>query len=216
MYQAFWQLQRKPFDTGADPRFYFPAHSHQAALLKLRYAIESGRSGTLLAGPAGTGKTLLVAILKATARPAFLALRAPGLPADDRRRAVGLSGRRADRLADRVEMPICPGERAADRAFRGRNVGRGRHAVVAVDESHLLDDPRTLESLRLLLNFESAGQSGLTLILVGQTGLLPLLERMPQFEQRLAVKCLLRALSPQETAEYVSHRLKVAGAETMF
>jgi len=31
-------------------------------------------------------------------------------------------------------------------------------------------------------------------------------------EERLAVKCLLRPLTRQETADYVTHRLKVAGA----
>ena len=36
---------------------------------------------------------------------------------------------------------------------------------------------------------------------------------MPQWEERLGVKCLLRPLSEAETAEYVEHRLKVAGGD---
>ena len=77
----------------------------------------------------------------------------------------------------------------------------------------MLDDPSILETLRLLLNFETAGRPGLTLMLCGQTGLLPLLERVPQLEERFGVKCLLRAFPPQETADYVRHRLEVAGAK---
>jgi type II secretory pathway predicted ATPase ExeA len=38
------------------------------------------------------------------------------------------------------------------------------------------------------------------------------LDRMPQWEERLGVKCLLRPLSEAETAGYVEHRLRVAGA----
>ena len=83
---------------------------------------------------------------------------------------------------------------------------------MAVDEAHLLDDSRTLEALRLLLNFQPEGQQGLTLLLVGQPGLLPMLDHLPQLEERLAVKCLLRLLNPQETAQYVAHRLQTAGA----
>ena len=81
-----------------------------------------------------------------------------------------------------------------------------------VDEAHLIRDPATLETLRLLLNFQPGGQTGLTLILTGQPGLLPTLDRTPQLDERLGVKCLLRPFSQQETAEYVSHRLTVAGA----
>jgi general secretion pathway protein A len=35
---------------------------------------------------------------------------------------------------------------------------------------------------------------------------------MPQWEERLAVKCLLRPFSEAETAAYVEHRLRAAGA----
>ena len=35
---------------------------------------------------------------------------------------------------------------------------------------------------------------------------------MPQLEERLGVKCLLRPFNEEETAAYVSHRLRVAGA----
>jgi len=98
--------------------------------------------------------------------------------------------------------------------FLADNAQQGRHAVVVVDEAHLLHDPATFETLRLMMNFQCQGEPVLTLLLAGQTGLLPMLERLPQLEQRLGVKSLIRAFKPQETAEYVNHRLKVAGALT--
>ncbi len=64
MYESYWQLRQKPFENHADPQFYFPGESHQAALLKLRYAVENRRGGALLAGAAGTGKTLVAAMLR--------------------------------------------------------------------------------------------------------------------------------------------------------
>jgi general secretion pathway protein A len=95
--------------------------------------------------------------------------------------------------------------------FLAENSRQGRHAVVVVDEAHLVDDGRTLEALRLLLNFEFQGSPGLSLLLSGQPGLLPTLDRMPHLEERLGVKCLLRPFSEVETAAYVEHRLRVAG-----
>jgi general secretion pathway protein A len=83
---------------------------------------------------------------------------------------------------------------------------------VAIDEAHLLADGNALETVRLLLNFEHQGASALTLLLVGQPGLLPALDRMPGLEERMAVKCLLRPLQLEETISYVNHRLKAAGA----
>ena len=70
MYETYWQLQEKPFDNTCDPRFYYPAESHQTSLLKVRYAVENGRGGAVLAGPPGCGKTLLVHMLRQALGPA--------------------------------------------------------------------------------------------------------------------------------------------------
>jgi general secretion pathway protein A len=50
------------------------------------------------------------------------------------------------------------------------------------------------------------------LIFVGQNELLNTVRRLGQLEERLAVKCLLRPLSSEETTAYVSCRLEAAGA----
>src|ERR1700754_5116022 len=60
MYLNYWQLASKPFESGADRTKFFSSETHEAALLKLRYAVENRRGAVLLAGPAGVGKTMLV------------------------------------------------------------------------------------------------------------------------------------------------------------
>ena len=60
MYINYWQLASKPFEPCAVDGTFFPCESHEAALLKLRYAVENRRGAVLLAGPAGVGKTMLV------------------------------------------------------------------------------------------------------------------------------------------------------------
>ena len=64
MYLDYWQLNAKPFESGADPRWCYRAAAHRAALHKLRYTIENGRAAAVVAGHSGTGKTLLVETLR--------------------------------------------------------------------------------------------------------------------------------------------------------
>lgn len=211
MYETYWQLKQKPFENVADPRFYYPGESHQAALCKLRYAIENRRGGALLAGPSGVGKTLVTALLAGCLGEAFTPFVRLSFP----QMSTGeLLAYLADEL-DGGEPAPTPCVQVSVRRiqrFLAANSEQGRHAVLVIDEAHLLDGVQTFEALRLLLGFESGGAPALTLLLVGQPAILPLLDRMPQWEEQLAVKCLLRPFSETETAAYVEHRLRVAGA----
>jgi general secretion pathway protein A len=211
MYESYWKLKHKPFENGGDCRFYFPGESHQAAMLKLRYAIENRRGGALLAGPTGSGKTYLVAMLRsllAASFAPFVHLVFPQMETDQLlaylAAELGLEPHGATPTVEQSVRKI--------QHYLADNTEHGRHAVVVIDEAHLLADARTLEALRLLLNFELAGRPGLTLLLAGQPEILPHLDRTPQLEERMGVKCLLRPFSEHETAEYVGHRLQVAGA----
>jgi general secretion pathway protein A len=100
------------------------------------------------------------------------------------------------------------------RTLRGKlqqNVRAKHHALIVIDEAHLIQDPKTLDALRLLLNFETDGVGGLTLLFAGQPSLLPMIDRHRDLEERIAVKCLLRPLDLEETIAYVHHRLLAAG-----
>jgi general secretion pathway protein A len=213
MYLQHWQLIARPFENATDARFYYPGESQQAALLKCRYAVENRQAAAVLAGGAGLGKTLLVQTLlkqlgdkySPYARVVF-----PNMPPDQLLALV------ADQLLGESK-PGVPTIRESVihlQAFLSKNARAGRHAVVVVDEAHLLLESESLQTLRLLLNFEGESQAPLTLLLVGQSALLPVLERMPDFDQRLSARCLLRRFAEEETAAYVQHRLRVAGAST--
>jgi general secretion pathway protein A len=212
MYETYWQLRQKPFEPGADTAFYYPGESHQAALLKLRYAIENRRGGALLAGPTGVGKTLLMNMLRdmlgENFKP-FVQIVFPQMPTHE------LLGYLADELENKTsDFKSISVQTSIQRIqhFLAANFAKGRHTVVVIDEAHSIDDAATFEALRMLMNFEIDGQAALTLLLCGQAAILPMLGRMPALEERLAVKCLLRPFNVEETAAYVMHRLKVAGA----
>lgn len=212
MYESYWQLRQKPFDNDVDPRFYYPGESHQAALLKLRYAIENRREAALLVGASGIGKTLIVAMLRSTldapVQP-MVHLRFPQMPVEQLMAylAVELTG--GDATAE-----LSQSVRRIER-FLDENTQQGHHAVIVLDEAHLIEDRRAWEAIRLLSNFTSSGRPTLTVVVSAQPSLLPVLDRMPQIEERLAVKCLVRPFTERETAEYVAHRLREAGSDKL-
>ena len=65
MYEAHWNITHRPFENWGDSRYFFPSEVHQAALLQLRYAIESRRAAVAVCGDSGMGKTLLIDTLVA-------------------------------------------------------------------------------------------------------------------------------------------------------
>lgn len=212
MYRDYWQLSTKPFEPCSDRGTFYACDAHEGALLKLRYAIENRRGAVLLAGPAGVGKTLLVHLLRnelAEEYRPFVHLVFPQMSSRD------LLVYLAEQLgAPPTDPPRHSIEESVRRLefFLAQNADAGRHAVVVIDEAHLLEDCGALETLRLLLNFEAAGRPALTLLLVGQMGLVSAVGRLPSLDERLGVKTLLRSLTANETAAYVNHRMDAAGA----
>ena len=235
MYLEYWQLNQRPFEETSDPAFYYPNESHQGALLKLRYAVENRRGAALLTGPAGLGKTLLLRSLlgglpeqcaprihlvfpqmPADQLLAYIAAELTGLDCGSSTEGLERAALACRREAEALEITRAPTIANSVRRIATAltaNDAAGRHAIVAVDEAQFVADGPTLETLRLLLNFESPAGLSLTLILAGQVALLPALARRPQLEERLAVKCLLRPFSQEETMSYVSHRLDAAGTQ---
>ncbi len=212
MYLDYWQLDAKPFEPGGDARFRYPSESHQAALRKLRYAIDSGRAAALVAGSAGVGKTLLVQMLREQLGPKYQPLVRVVFPQmTDRDLLVYLAEHFGAPSAEPPRHTIEESLRRLEFVLAD-NVRQGRHAVVVVDEAHLLEDSGLIEPLRLLLNLDVDGRPAFTLLLVGQPALAPMIERHGPLNERLDVKVFLPGLTVEETSAYIQHRLTAAGA----
>jgi general secretion pathway protein A len=212
MYLDYWQLGSKPFEPCADRTTFFASESHEGARVKLRYAVENRRGAVVLAGPAGVGKTMLVELFRSELGASFAPQAQVVFPQMSSRDLLAYV---AETLgAPAAESPrhtIDESVRRIEGALR-RNAEQDQHAVLVIDEAHLLEDCGALETLRLLLNFERGGQPMLTLVLIGQMGLISAVSRLPSLEERIAVKALLRSFTIEETAEYVRFRLTAAGA----
>ncbi|MCE9606133.1 MAG: AAA family ATPase [Planctomycetia bacterium] len=213
MYENHWSLERRPFGSGCDSRFYYPSDAHQGTLLKLRFAVESKHAAALVIGESGTGKTLIGRLL-AERLPLECAplvhLTFPQMP------AANLLAYLARELQAEhnggAQVPSIDEAVWALQQLLTANARTGKHAVIIIDEAHLIESTQTFEALRLLSNIEFDGSPVATMIFIGKPALMPIFERLPQWEQRFAVKCLLRPLGSDETHAYVQHRLQTAGA----
>ncbi|HEY6047091.1 MAG TPA: AAA family ATPase, partial [Pyrinomonadaceae bacterium] len=91
---------------------------------------------------------------------------------------------------------------------------QGLRSVLVLDEGHGLST-EVLEEIRLLCNFESDTAKQLQIVLTGQPELREVLNQpdLRQLKQRVALRCEITALpNVEETAHYISSRLKVAGS----
>lgn len=88
----------------------------------------------------------------------------------------------------------------------------GKQILLIIDDAQNLSK-RVLEEITMLSSVETQKEKILHVILVGQPELNYKLEAadMEQLLQRVSLRYHVRALTPDETREYVLHRLKVAG-----
>ena len=88
-------------------------------------------------------------------------------------------------------------------------------AVLIIDEAQHLS-PDVLEEIRVLSNLETNDQKLLQVVIVGQLNLLDILQKaeLRQLDQRISIRCSLKALTREEVEAYVTHRLWVARGST--
>jgi len=214
MYQAHWGLHSRPFDSRPEASFYYPSESHQAALLKMHYAIESRRSVAVLCGEPGLGKSMLLDAVFSQL-PEFIAPTVrvvyPAMPPEQLLRYI--ARQIAPQEVSETFGGIGHSIETIERILR-HNASDNQHAVIVIDEAHLLEQYGSLEPLRLLLNLATEiaeAESALTLVLSGSPILLSHLARHTALEDRVAVRCVLDRFSGEETSAYIQHRLATAG-----
>jgi len=211
MYTSFFGLNEKPFSITPDPRYLFMSERHGEALAHLVYGVTESGGFIQLTGEVGTGKTTLVRTLLLNRMP------------DNADVAVVLNPQLSalEFLASICEeLTIEPENPSSSKALidaLNRHLlsahAEGRRTILVVDEAQNLSRD-VLEQVRLLTNLETSKQKLLQIILIGQPELRELLARndLRQLAQRITGRYHLEPLSREETATYIEHRLKVAGA----
>ena len=216
MYAQFFGLTQEPFSIAPDPRYLFMSERHREALAHLLYGLGGGGGFVLLSGEVGAGKTTVCrCFLEQVPRRCNVAyIFNPQLTVrellksicDEFRIPYTHLGLGAPTVKDYVD-PL--------NDFLLRTHAVGQNNLLVIDEAQMLSAD-VLEQLRLLTNLETNERKLLQIILIGQPELRGMLARpeLEQLAQRVIARFHLEALSEAETAQYITHRLAVAGRST--
>jgi general secretion pathway protein A len=220
MYEDFYGFVQPPFSLTPDPRFLYRSESHDVALQQVWQAIRRKEGFIVLTGDIGTGKTTLCrTLLEQFDQTTFTALILnPFLSVEELLREVLLSFGVVSKDAMKTGRLSTASKHELVRTlhdFLLSLVPLHGSAVLIIDEAQHLS-PEVLEEIRVLSNLETNDQKLLQVVIVGQLNLLDVLNKpdLRQLDQRISIRCFLKALTREEVEAYVTHRLWVARGST--
>ncbi|WP_136809396.1 AAA family ATPase [Desulfosediminicola flagellatus] len=210
MYTTFYNLNSKPFQISSDPAFIWLGEKHKEALATLKYGVLDNKGFMLLTGDVGTGKTTLINTLIQSLSEDILYASVP----DPRLELMDFLEYIARAFKIQGEFTTKGKFLFHFQNFLERAAEQGRKVLLLIDESQLLTQD-LLEEIRLLSNIQKDGNNLLNIFFVGQDEFNEILDSPENraVAQRLTLNYHLNPLSENETANYIRHRLLVAGTK---
>ncbi len=212
MYTSFYNLERKPFQISSDPHFMWFGEKHKEALATLKYGILDNKGFLLLTGDVGTGKTTLINSLLQSLSDDIISTSVPdpGLEKMDFFNYIAAAFGLDQEFTTKGRFL------AHFRKFLLHASENNKKVLLIIDEAQLLTQ-EMLEEIRLLSNIEKTDAKLINIFFVGQNEFNEILNREQNraVRQRLTLNYNIDPLTPDETAEYIKHRLSIAGATQM-
>lgn len=202
MYEEYWGLSRAPFNESHTQENFVDYPALELARTKLKHIADHGQCAAAVVGPAGVGKTAL-------GREFGRDLVSEGWAVSYIVNPLGSPENIMKTIAHDLGAV---NENAAEALVEAVEVleTQNRRACIIIDEAHTITNLELIESIRMLMNFEIDGV-GITVILLGQEGLLKLLKKASSFNQRLSLKIGLSPMNEDESKHYILSRLKFSG-----
>ena len=210
MYLKHFGLTAQPFRLTPDIGFMFMSEPHSRAKSLMDYTVWNREGFVVITGEIGCGKTTLIQrlLLELDKSVVVVAkLFQTQLDEVEFLQAVllefGLNPQNANKV-DLLDML---------NSFLVEQFLQHKQIVLVVDEAHNLSR-KVLEEIRILAGLEAHKEKILHVILVGQPQLNEILDQpeMAQLKERVKLRYHIRALSEEEHAGYIRHRLSIVGA----
>ena len=211
MYKKFYGFKENPFNLTPDPDFLYLGKVHKKAMAYLTYGLEANKGFVQLTGEIGSGKTTLLKTLmkqnKNKIKSAFIVN--PKATFEQLFRMILCQFSVIESEAEYSKDVLL--SKFYD--YLVEQAKQNYPVVIIIDEAQNIE-MSVLEEIRMLSNFETEKSKLVQIIFVGQpelrkTFLLPMFK---QLKQRISVAFHINPLSSDDTMEYISHRLKIAGA----
>ena len=223
-YHTLFGFNKEPFSTSPDPDFFYLTKEHEMALTNILIELRLKRGLTIIFGDVGTGKTTLSRKLvqELARRPdmIFHVILNPAFTSETQLLLSLIRNLNIDLpqsifpngvgIVNPSQFDVMDLRDAIQRFLIQKVVEERRTVVLIVDEAQKLD-PLSLETLRLLLNFETNEYKLLQLVLLGQLELYQKAFSMTNFFDRISFKYTLNPLGLAETKELIYFRLLKAG-----
>ncbi|MBI5578303.1 MAG: AAA family ATPase [Deltaproteobacteria bacterium] len=210
MYLNYYELKSYPFRTNPDPGFLWFGEKHKEALSLLKYGILKRDGFLLLTGDVGTGKTSLVRyLLRIIDSSALVAIiQDANMPAIDLFNYLSEEFKMNSVFTSKAHFLI------QFKKFLLRAYSEHKSIFIIIDEAQRLNHER-LEEIRLLSNIELDDQKLINIFFIGQSEIEKILmdESNRAISQRINLSYHIQPLDELETAHYIAHRLKIAGAK---
>lgn len=208
MYQGHFGLRMEPFRLVPDPGFLYLSSKHAKAKTYLDFAIWNRDGFVVITGEIGSGKTtVLNSVLRGLDENIIVCKIHQTLLTESQLIKTVLSELHVSEPGlDKVELLRSLTTVLLEYHHLGRKV------ILVIDEAQNLGI-KALEEIRLLSELEDNYERLLNIILVGQPELKKLLDsaELEQLSQRIRLRFHLKALSEQETEDYINTRLEIAG-----
>jgi general secretion pathway protein A len=209
MYLSHYNLVEKPFQISTDPKFLWLGEKHREALAVLKYGILNNQGFVLLTGDVGTGKTTLInALVNSLEKDTIVAVVSdPKLKRLEFFNLIAKAFKFKKSFKGKLDFKVYFSQflKAAYRA--------NKKVLLVIDEAQNISSD-LLEEIRLLSNIEIPARKLLNIFFVGQSEFNNILMQNNNrpLRQRITVTYNIAPLTETETGEYITHRLRVAGA----
>jgi len=210
MYRKHFALTHHPFGHEIAPEDLFPSTSSRELEVRLAHLLDLRGIG-LVTGDSGSGKTcacrkVLTRLHTGRYRVVYVSL-STGNVMDLYKMISWEMGLAVERSRAALHRQI---KSEVSRLCTDARI----RPILVVDEAHHLR-PDVLEDLRLLTNYQMDAEHRLCLLFLGQPELRRRLTMAVHeaLAQRIVMRYHLTALAREELSPYLTHRLRLAGAE---
>jgi len=213
-YYKILGFEAEPFSTSPDPTFLYMSHEHESALTNTLIELHLRRGLNVILGDIGTGKTTLsrklVQELGRRDKFTFQIILNPSF--ENEKDFMSSIMRNFNLLHESPTEKITLSDMrdTLEKFLLEKTLKEGRTIILIIDEAQKINES-SLETLRVLLNYETNEFKLIQILLLGQMELLPKIEAIPNFYDRINFKFTLVPFSMAETKEMIHFRIRQAG-----